>query len=181
MAAQPGNIQETFASTPFASHGERWDKYWREDNTPWDRGGPSLALHDLLHQRPDLVPPSQDRDHRGNLLRGATGAVKKKTALVPGCGRGHDVLLLSAWGYDVWGLDYSEAARKSALEYQDKAEREGLHRSVDELENGAITWVTGDFFKDEWNQGAGVDGKFDLIFDYTVCFSPPSLRRGLNV
>ena len=39
----------------------------------------------------------------------------RRTALVPGCGRGHDALLLAAWGYDVVGLDYSaEAVRRAA-------------------------------------------------------------------
>lgn len=85
------------------------------------------------------------------------------------------MLLLSAWGYDVWGLDYSAAARELAVENQKEAEREGLYRAVDGLEKGNVEWVTGDFFGEEWVEGAGLNGKFDLIFDYTVRFSRVSM------
>ena len=163
-------LQEAFSSAPLSSHGSRWDSLYCDAFTPWDRAGPSLALHDLLHQRPDLIPPAQEHDYRHKLLRDATGAVEKKKALVPGCGRGHDVLLLSAWGYDVWGLDYSAAAKAQAIENQQRVEKEGKYKPIDGLERGDIHWVTGDFFGEDWVKGAGLDGKFDLIFDYTVGF-----------
>lgn len=166
--ASPTLLQDTFKSLPLSSHGSRWDTLYRNATTPWDRGNPSLALHDLLHTRPDLVPAAQEHDHRGKLLRDETGAVEKKKALVPGCGKGHDVLLLSAWGYDVWGLDYSPAAKEAAEQNVEKAKKNGSYKSIDGLEKGKIEWVTGDFFREDWAKDAGIDGKFDLIFDYTV-------------
>lgn len=172
------SLQETFDSVPYSSHPSRWNDCWRDSKTPWDRGGPSLALHDLLRQRPDLLPPSQEHDHRGQLLRKSTGAVEKKTALVPGCGRGHDVLLLSSWGYEVWGLDYSDVARDEAIANQAQAEKSGLYKPIEGLEKGEIHWVTGDFFDDKWAIGAGgAEGKFDLVYDYTfLCALPPQAR-----
>ena len=79
-----------------SSHGPKWDSLWNESYTPWDRGGPSLALADLMQDKPEL-------------FSGQTASSKNRTALVPGCGRGYDVLLLSALSYDVVGLDYSAA------------------------------------------------------------------------
>ncbi|KAK7403809.1 hypothetical protein QQX98_010406 [Neonectria punicea] len=173
MAASP----LSFAGLTFAEHGPRWDSAWRESRTPWDRGGPSLALHDLLSQRTDLVPPAQHHDHRGLPLRNETGAVEKKRALVPGCGRGHDVLLLSSWGYDVWGLDFSSTAKEQAIANQKKAEEGGLYKPIDGLEKGTIHWVTGDFFGQQWTEGGGAEPKFDLIYDYTfLCALPREAR-----
>ncbi len=160
-------LQESFASLPFTSHPSRWDSLYRQAFTPWDRAGPSLALADLLAQRTDLVPPAQERDARGNLVQG----VPRRTALVPGCGRGHDVLLLSSFGYDVWGLDYSPDAVRMAEENRKDAESKGLYKPVEEdLEKGDIKWLAGDFFDESWSKGIGTDGSgtFDLIYDYTV-------------
>jgi 2-polyprenyl-3-methyl-5-hydroxy-6-metoxy-1,4-benzoquinol methylase len=174
-------LEDRISTVPFSEQGPRWDGCWKEALTPWDRGTASIALHDLLSQRHDLVPPSQHLDHRGHPLRDSTGAVQKKTALVPGCGRGHDVLLLSSWGYDVWGLDYSAAAKEEAIKNQKQAESEGLYKPIEGLDKGQIHWVTGDFFQQDWVKGAGVDGKFDLIYDYTVIthlFSPGSIYPG---
>ncbi|KAM5357900.1 hypothetical protein ACJZ2D_015803 [Fusarium nematophilum] len=171
-------LEARFASVPFSDHGSHWDSCWRSATTPWDRGTASVALHDLLAQRPDLVPPSQHHDHRGQLIRDSTGAVHKKTALVPGCGRGHDVLLLSSWGYDVWGLDYSTAAEEEAVKNQKQAEAEGLYEAVEGLDKGKIHWVTGDFFSQDWAKNVGTEeGKFDLIYDYTfLCALPRDAR-----
>ncbi|KAF5977792.1 thiol methyltransferase [Fusarium bulbicola] len=170
-------LEDRISTVPFAEQGEKWDSCWREALTPWDRGTASIALHDLLAQRPDLVPPSQHHDHRGHPLRDSAGAIEKKKALVPGCGRGHDVLLLSSWGYDVWGLDFSAAAKEEATKNQKQAESEGLYKPVDGLDKGKIHWITGDFFGQDWAKGAGADGQFDLIYDYTfLCALPREAR-----
>lgn len=170
-AADLTRLQQGFSSLPLASHAAHWAALYRDAFTPWDRAGPSLALADLLAQRTDLVPPAQDRDARGNIVKDAP----RRTALVPSCGRGHDVLLLSSFGYDVWGLDYSEDAVRMADENRRAAEAEGLYKPVaDDLEKGEVRWLTGDFFDEGWSAGIGTDGsgKFDLIFDYTVCHLP---------
>ncbi|KAG5986356.1 hypothetical protein E4U43_005550, partial [Claviceps pusilla] len=163
------NLYQTFRQIPFSAHPETWSALYKENFHPWDRQGPSLALADLLAQRPDLVPPAQDHDHRGNLLRDAAGRVSRRTALVPGCGRGHDVLLLSSFGYDVVGLDCSPEAVRMAEENRRDADEKGLYGAADGLEKGEVSWVVGDFFADEWTGGLGTEGKgqFDLIFDYT--------------
>lgn len=68
----------------------------------------------------------------------------------------------------MWGLDYSAAAKEEAIKNQKQAESEGLYKPIEGLDKGEIHWVTGDFFQQDWVKGAGADGKFDLIYDYTV-------------
>jgi SAM-dependent methyltransferase len=167
----PTKLRDAFASKPVSAHNDTWDSLYAESFTPWDRAGPSLALADLIAQRTDLIPPSLERDPRGNPLRDSAGAVVRRSALIPGCGVGHDVLLLSSLGYNVVGLDYSPRALNSAKENQKKTLEEGKYGSAEEgVESGRVTWVSGDFFGDKWEGGVGSEGteKFDLIFDYTV-------------
>ncbi|PHH69105.1 hypothetical protein CDD80_7013 [Ophiocordyceps camponoti-rufipedis] len=116
------------------------------------RTGPSLALADLLSQRPDLVPPAPAPSPR------------RATALVPGCGLGHDALLLASYGYDVWALDRGRGVEEAF----------GLYPAVREhVGCGAVTWLVADFLADEWSRGLG----FDLIFDYTfLCALAPQDR-----
>lgn len=126
---QPGKLLNLFKDQPLAEHGRRWDSLWQEDHTPWDRAEPSMALRDLLADRPDLVPP-------------ASGGHARPRALVPGCGRGYDVLLLAAFGYDAYGVDYSAKATKEAARYQDKVYAEGdeRYRPRDGLVRGTVKW-----------------------------------------
>jgi SAM-dependent methyltransferase len=153
-----GRLQSTFQNTDVSAHGPKWDALWKESYTPWDRGGPSLALADLAQERGDLFPPAKDG--------------KRGTALVPGCGRGYDVLLLSALGYDVVGLDYSDQAVRQAAT-NEQSVREGkdkeVYDGVSVGERGTVTWVQGDFFDDAWLDRAG-SRHFDVIFDYTVSY-----------
>lgn len=163
---------------PFESHGSQWQALYDDGFHPWDRDGPSLALADLLRQRADLVPPAQSRDHRGNLLRTASGAVARRTALVPGCGLGNDVALLASFGYDVWGLDVSpkalELARKNVEDRVAAGSLAGLVGQED-VERGEVHWVAGDFFGHKWTEEAGRD-QFDLVYDYTVRQAPTPSR-----
>jgi hypothetical protein len=164
-------LQDTFRDAPFSTHAARWNDCYVDSFHPWDRAGPSLALADLVRQRPDLVPPTQDRD--------AAGAAPRLTALVPGCGRGHDVLLLSALGYDVWGLDASPVALDMARENQQASADDARYAPSEDTERGDIAWAAGDFFADDWASGAGAagSGKFDLVFDYTfLCALPTDMR-----
>ena len=55
-------------------------------------------------------------NHKGVVGNAMDGSRRKK-ALVPGCGRGVDVLLLQSLGYDVVGLEISPGAVKACLEY----------------------------------------------------------------
>lgn len=109
-----------------------------------------MALYDLLQENPDGAIPLPSPGPR--------------TALVPGCGRGYDVLLLSSLGYDVYGLDVSSQALDAARRNAEKELAEGRY-GTEGGERGAITWICQDFFAEDWK---GVQTPFDLIFDYTV-------------
>lgn len=148
-----------FSETPEASQGERWAKLW-DDGTflPWDRGQPNPALADTLQGRQDMLgPPWTEVD----------GSRRRKRALVPGCGRGYDVLLLASFGYDALGLEISESAIDRGKEYaRDHAKDFPPHDM--ELGAGTIGFLQGDFFKDDWLNQVDSGTTFDLIYDYTV-------------
>jgi SAM-dependent methyltransferase len=149
-APEIGRLQQTFTNTPLSTHPSKWDSLWKESYTPWDRGGPSLALGDLITSRSDLFPSGEKEG-------------RKLKALVPGCGRGYDAVLLAGLGYDVVGLDYSSAAVELARKQERRMRDEGG------LGEGEVTWVQGDFFDDAWLRQVGIQkGEFDVIFDYTV-------------
>jgi SAM-dependent methyltransferase len=65
-----------------------WQARYDEGTTGWDRGGSSPALLTWLR----------------------TGALRPCRILVPGCGRGHEVLALAEAGFEVTGIDYAPAA-----------------------------------------------------------------------
>lgn len=163
----PQQLIQVFSSIPTADHPRQWDTCYRDAFHPWDRAGPSLALADLLLQRRDLVPSVSASDS------------SRRTALVPGCGLGHDVRLLASFGYDVVGLDVSEAALDVARKQQAEIDEEQQYPTQGGVERGSITWLAADFFSEDWAAGLGTDGsgKFDLIFDYTfLCALPLDLR-----
>ncbi|KAK6076082.1 thiol methyltransferase [Seiridium cupressi] len=166
MAEEPAlTLSGHFHDHPVDSHPERWNSLWEDHKyTPWDRGGPSLALSDILGQRPELF--------------GLPNRTARR-ALVPGCGRGHDVLLLASFGYDAFGLEVSPAALEEARKNAESAEQSGVLRQQQQQQQqrpGSYNWVSGNFFEDAWTQKAGAE-KFDLIFDYTFfCALPPSAR-----
>ena len=142
-----------------AAQGQKWDALWRDGGfLPWDRGLPSPALEDLLSERHDLISSA--------LANGQTGNKRRKKALVPGCGRGYDVLLLSSFGYDSYGLEVSESAVKQCLE---EREQHGMNYKVKDEATGSgkTDFVAGDFFQDAW-LGRMNTQRFDLIYDYTV-------------
>jgi hypothetical protein len=141
---------------------EGWASLWdKGDNLPWDRGFPNPALEDtLVKQRPTIGAP---------LATDAQGQSYRRKALVPGCGRGVDVLLLASFGYDAYGLEYSAAAVEACQ--KEEKDNANWYRVRDQTVGaGSVTWLRGDFFDDAWLQKAGVGlNGFDIIYDYTVC------------
>ena len=141
---------------------KKWSALWDQgDFLPWDRGSPNPALVDLLADGKDLL--------ENNFADDASGNRKSKKALVPGCGKGYDVLLLASFGYDTVGLEVSETAVKRCYEVMEVQGDEYPPRS--KSGPGKAEFVIGDFFSDEWLAESHVvdrDGRFNLIYDYTV-------------
>jgi hypothetical protein len=136
-----------------AEHGSKWNELWKEGFVPWDKGVPSPALVDVLTERQDLFPSIPNR---------------RRKALVPGCGRGFDVLLLSAFGYDAYGLEISSNALMEARKVEKEMTGKGVYETKSGVIAGTITWLAGDFFKDDFLKDVDGDGKFDFFYDYTV-------------
>ena len=124
---------------------------------------------------------------------------KRAKVLIPGCGKGYDVALFSAYGYDAFGLEVSAHAAKAAEQYLANAGHGSLESEYADKDNGQgkgkAVCLVGDFFGDGWLKDANVggDGGLDVIYDTTVrpcrgdeaqkmltkqflCALPPSLR-----
>ncbi|KAJ0278048.1 hypothetical protein CBS470a_009976 [Colletotrichum nupharicola] len=146
-----------------------WSELWESDESNlWDRGKPSPALIDLIESRSEVLP------------RPSTG--RRLKALVPGCGKGYDVVMLALHGYDVYGLEVSERGADVARQYAAAELPEpgdynfGTHDSVSGAQPGEVKILAGDFFKRDWEaQCASSSGDdfqgFDLIYDYTELLS----------
>lgn len=65
-----------------------WQARYDEGRTGWDRGAPSPALERWM----------------------ASGALTPGRILVPGCGRGHEVVALARAGFAVTAVDYAPSA-----------------------------------------------------------------------
>jgi len=121
-----------------------WDEYYQNDEVFWDKGEPSPPMKQYLER---------------HAMRGR--------ALVPGCGRGHEVALAVEHGLDATGLDIAPTgvAEARAL-YPHLAER----------------FVTGNLF----DPPEEMRGGYDLVLEHT-CLSalPPKMRadyrRGIDL
>ncbi|KAL9617782.1 MAG: hypothetical protein Q9160_007436 [Pyrenula sp. 1 TL-2023] len=140
-----------------------WERLWSEKSfLPWDRGLPNPALDEVLSQRIELIGHPVEHD----------GGSTRKRALVPGCGRGVDVLLLSSFGYDAIGLECSPSAVDECRRLQQERIQDYPVRDA-KVGRGQIQFLVGDFFKDDWRENLGYLGTFDLIYDYTVSGGNP--------
>ena len=118
-----------------------WQRRYQEQDTPWDKGSPAPPLVNYLQK------------HR---LSGR--------ALVPGCGRGHEVrALLEFSDCTVTGLDLSEAAIRAAQISTEEWIASAEYNSESELSR--YQYLEGDFFK----LPAELTGTFDWIIEHT-CF-----------
>lgn len=152
---------------PETNYGEGWAKLWDAgDFLPWDRMVPSPALSDTLDNHAHVVGSSK--------LVLPDGSTRRKRALVPGCGRGIDVMLLQAYGYDVVGLEYAAKAVEACEIYAKETDNDDIYKARSEtVGKGSRVFVQGDFYTDEWLGKAGLEefgkeGVFELIYDYTV-------------
>ena len=69
---------------------EFWSERFERNFTPWDKGGIPQELRAFVERNPPLA------------------------TLIPGCGAGYEVALLSEAGWDVTAIDFSEAAVAAA-------------------------------------------------------------------
>jgi hypothetical protein len=124
-----------------------WEEMYQKGDTRWEKGGPSLPLKEYLER--EAAP------------------VAGRRALVPGCGRGHEVALAVQHGLDATGLDIAPTAVAEARAmYPHLAER----------------FVLGSLF----DPPPEMRGAFDVVLEHT-CMSalPPKVRadyrRGIDL
>ncbi|GAB7358918.1 hypothetical protein MBLNU230_g4138t1 [Neophaeotheca triangularis] len=165
MADPRETLRSAFLDQPPEKLAGKWDDMWRSKVTPWDRDLPNPALVDILAG--------------GMLGSPITNDGQRKRALVPGCGKGYDVLLFASHGYDAYGLDVSETALEEAGNVRQRdADDETKYpmRAPKSKGRGETEFLMADFFNDsflEKTQGSS----FDIIYDYTfLCALPPALR-----
>jgi cyclopropane fatty-acyl-phospholipid synthase-like methyltransferase len=117
---------------------EDWQKHYAEDDLRWDLG--------------QVAPPFVRLWEEKKLGQGRV--------IIPGCGRGHEVLFLAGKGYQVTGLDYAPGAVDL------------LSRSL--KENGLQAEILHqDFFKLDENHTS----RYDLMLEQAFfCAIPPSKR-----
>lgn len=165
------------------SQGSGWDTLWETSTfLPWDRGLPNPALIDLLASpaappvstTPNPTPgaPAVDAPPPVVELPKPVQGGKRGKVLVPGCGKGYDVKLFAAYGWDAVGLEVSPHAAKAAEGFLGSAAEDEVYKVRDGGEGaGSAVCVVGDFFADGWLADAGVElqGGFDVIYDNTVC------------
>lgn len=121
-----------------------WDECYQKGETRWDKGAPSPAMRQYLER---------------HAVRGR--------ALVPGCGRGHEVALAAEHGLDATGLDIAPTGIAEArAKYPHLADR----------------FLMGNLF----DPPEKLRGAFDVVLEHT-CMSalPPPLRadyrRGIDL
>ncbi|KAI1370435.1 S-adenosyl-L-methionine-dependent methyltransferase [Hypoxylon crocopeplum] len=176
MDPQPlTHLASHFANCDRDSQSAGWAELWdTNQNHFWDRGKPSPALVDWIESQPELLPhPTGQR---------------RLNALVPGCGKGYDVVMLALHGFNVYGLEVSPKGVEIAKAY---AAAELCKPSADNFASadgsqvagssiGAVKFLQSDFFKTDWEKDVAIDGVqgFDLIYDYTfLCALPPEMRK----
>jgi len=165
-------LRDHFVNADPSTHPSRWDDLWNtQEFLPWDRGTFNPALADVLASQTSLLGPPTTVDE-------TTGVKRRKRALVPGCGKGYDVLLLASFGYDSYGVEASANAVAACEKYAEEAAEQYMARDMD-VGSGSVKFVYGDFFKDDWvgEVDGGLGQGFDVVYDYTfLCALPPSLR-----
>jgi len=113
-----------------------WEKRYQRGETGWDRGGASPALSHLIEQLP-----------------------KNARVLVPGCGRGHEVVALAKLGFIVTAIDIAPSA---IIHLREQLQQEQLHAEL----------ILGDLFTYRPEQ------RFDAVYEQTcLCAIEPQQRK----
>lgn len=113
---------------------EWWERRYQDAHTPWDREGVSPALHHWLEM----------------------GVLTPGRILVPGCGRGHEVVELARLGFAVTALDVAPTAVACL---QERLQEQGLCADVRQVD--LFAWEP--------------DDPYDAIYDQTsLCAIVPS-------
>ncbi|KAI7205854.1 hypothetical protein KC343_g7605 [Hortaea werneckii] len=188
-------LRQHFDALPPEKQAGGWNAMWEQKVTPWDRGEPSPALVDTLQYKLPQIEASSSQDTSTNKTHHQP--TRRKKALVPGCGRGYDVLLLASYGYDAYGLDTSTLAIQGAQELARSPDRDIKYPPVTSSGTaagpGTATFLVADFFSDDFltqthqpdtqtptgpaHPSEDPSKTFDLIYDYTfLCALPPTLR-----
>ncbi|KAL7625718.1 hypothetical protein AAE478_004941 [Parahypoxylon ruwenzoriense] len=176
----PTRLIAHFSTRDRQSLSSGWAELWdTNQNDLWDRGMPSPALVDWIEARPDVLSSPSS----------SSGAARRLTALVPGCGKGYDVVMLALHGFNVYGLEVSRRAVQTAEAYAEAQLASPCSRNFGDGgppgdSVGSVKFLEGDFFQRDWEAGinatpdGGVFQGFDLIYDYTfLCALPPELRK----
>lgn len=146
----------TATSTAATAQGVDWDAIWKAQKMGWDAGRSSPALVSLLQE---------EERYRSN-------STQFKTALVPGCGTGYDLITLATHVkglQTVHGIDLSE----TAVDVARKFVAENLQK-LEKSEMPVVEAFQADFFKLPTTSTC----TYDLIFDYTFfCALSPSMRQ----
>ena len=169
-------------TTPTAQ-GSGWDSLWESASfLPWDRGYVNPALIDLLASPSSPPPTSEEKNPTPGApspsstppaieLPKPVEAGKRKRVLVPGCGKGYDVALFAAYGYDAYGLEVSQHAARAAESYLSNSGAGSLENEYEGRDGGQgkgrSVCLVGDFFGDDWVKQTG-GTQFDIIYDNTV-------------
>ncbi|KAL2128460.1 hypothetical protein VTI74DRAFT_9173 [Chaetomium olivicolor] len=171
----PTHLISHFIGRDRKEQSQGWSELWDTNKTYWDRGIPSPALIDLVESGTNLIPKPS-----------GTGG-RKPLALVPGCGKGYDPVMLAFHGYDVYGLEVSPTAVETARKYAREQAADPLpynfsNSARPNAERGQVKFINGDFFARDWEKECCSNGEafsgFDLIYDYTfLCALLPSMRQ----
>jgi len=131
----------------------QWDARYRDGQDGWELGQPAPPLQRFLEGHP--LDPRADGP---------------APVLVPGCGRGHEAVLLAARGFAVVGLDFSAEAL---------AEAQRLHGEGDRAGGGRLRWLQADLFDGAALAAAGLAaGSLQGVVEHTCfCAIPPGQRQ----
>lgn len=121
---------------------EYWSDRYQLGQTGWDLGAPTPVLLELLQAGTFPVEPPEK-------------------VLVPGCGYGHDVLLLAEAGYFVTAIDFAPEPLQVLVQ---RVRAQGLTERVQEIQ------------ADLFALPEGLEGTFAAVWEYT-CFCAIAPQR----